>query len=271
MGRIRGFVAKAACRGIRTSVLGVGEDYDDDLLQSISAAGQGNFYFAESEAQVPGFVAQEVNESRQIVARGVEIHVELPPGATLQVLGDWPTSSANGNSLIHLPDLVSEQLVEVAVVLNFPAFASDERVRAGFKIGCHAEWAPSAELIYNVGDASNQPLDDELALAFANLRVQEATREAVRRHRRGERKRAAEVFDDLEIELFRRGVMPDKHPEVFELMRKQGERMRHELEESERKEMTHTSTMGLRSRRSDSKPLFGRTDGHFFDHLHPPL
>lgn len=247
-------VANAARRGIRTSVFGVGSDYDDDLLQAVSAAGQGNFYYASSEAQIPEFMEQEINESRQISARSVSLEFELPPGVVATTFNEWPIVVRGRVAVIRLPDLVANQVLEVGLNLEFPAWANQEKKRIGVTLKTDADVMATAELVYETGNDADQPQDDELAEIIANLRLHETTRAAVRLHRAGRRAHAADLFEEFAAELGQNGIATEGLDELFRLASRRANHMRENFGEKERKSLSHSSTMGLRSRSESSRP-----------------
>ena len=65
-----------AARGVATTTLGVGRDFDEVLLEAMASAGAGNFYYMESGVQIPDFLASEVGEALEVVAREAQLEVE---------------------------------------------------------------------------------------------------------------------------------------------------------------------------------------------------
>ena len=247
-------VARAANRGIRTSVFGVGENYDDDLLQALSAAGHGNFYYVSTDEEIPEFMAQELKESREISARSVTLEFELPPGVELQELNEWAVRVEGNLATMPLPDLVSNQVLEIGLRLKFHAMADQEKIRIGVKLKSAEGLLGHDELVYEVGDDSNQPINEELVKIIANLRFQQATRDAVREHRAGRRGKAGRLLEQLCLDLRKEGIDDERFPEIFELISKQAERMRKEFGEKERKTISHSATMSIRTRTPSSSP-----------------
>jgi Ca-activated chloride channel family protein len=122
-------------RGVSTSTFGVGADFDERLLKGIAERSGGRFYFLEQPRQIPDILAGEVGEALEIVARGATLTVELPPDASVEVLGGFILRQAGGAARIDLGDLVSRQELEVLLALRFPPGAEGRRARAGFCFG----------------------------------------------------------------------------------------------------------------------------------------
>jgi hypothetical protein len=106
-------------RGVSTSTFGVGDDFDEVLLQSMATAGGGHFYFIESAAQIRDHIASEVGEALEIVARSVSLELTLPESVRLESLGAFLARGGAGRIAIELGDLVSGQQVEVPLRLSF--------------------------------------------------------------------------------------------------------------------------------------------------------
>lgn len=241
-------------RGVRTSVVGVGEDYDDDLLQTLSAAGYGNFYFASEPEGLTDIVTQEIAESRQIAEQDVRLEIELPAGCQVEPLGDWPITSNDRTASVTVPDLVSEQVLDVGLRVKFPPLADNERIRVGFRVQSLQTAPSNIDLVYQTGDDSNQPYDDELAAIVGNLRVHQTTRTAVRLHREGQHDQASELFEVLAQDLRAQDVQLDAFDDLLSIVDMRSQDMRHSMQEIERKALSHTSTMSVRARSRDSKP-----------------
>jgi uncharacterized protein YegL len=57
--------------GVITSTFGVGQDFDENLLSQMAIEGGGHFYFIETPKQIPDFLASELGETLEVVARDV--------------------------------------------------------------------------------------------------------------------------------------------------------------------------------------------------------
>ena len=77
-------------RGVSTSTFGVGEDFDEALLQGMADAGGGHFYFIERPEQITDLIASEVGELLEIVARDAAIELTAPEGLTVRSMSPFP-------------------------------------------------------------------------------------------------------------------------------------------------------------------------------------
>lgn len=69
-----------AHRGLATSSLGIGTDYDERFMTSVADAGRGNYEFLADGAQLQTFLRRELDEASTTVVDNVAVLVTLPPG-----------------------------------------------------------------------------------------------------------------------------------------------------------------------------------------------
>ena len=77
MGRL---VQRMAARGISLSTFGVGLDFNEDLLASLSEDGRGMYYYVDQSSDIDTFLTQEFYKAGRTVATDIIVTVELPPG-----------------------------------------------------------------------------------------------------------------------------------------------------------------------------------------------
>ena len=113
--------AELRARGVTTTTFGVGQDFDEVLLQAMADAGGGHFYFIADAAGIRDYVTSEVGETLEIVARDVSLQVDAPEGVQVESLSPFPTHTLrDGRAVVSLGDLVAEQRIQVVLRLNFP-------------------------------------------------------------------------------------------------------------------------------------------------------
>jgi len=89
--------------GISTTTAGVGLGFNENLLQSIAEAGDGNYHFAEKAESLLTIFAAELSEQRQIVGTQVVLRFRKAPGVLVQQpLNDLPTTKKDRFKLGNL-------------------------------------------------------------------------------------------------------------------------------------------------------------------------
>lgn len=74
--------------GISVTTVGVGTDYNEDLMTRLSQNSDGNTYFVESSRDLPRIFAAELGDVLSVVAKKVHITIECPDGVRpLRIIG----------------------------------------------------------------------------------------------------------------------------------------------------------------------------------------
>jgi len=84
--------------GISVSTVGVGLDFNEDLMTSLSGKSDGNSYFVENSDDLPRIFASELGTALAVVARSVSLRIVFAPGTTpLEIVGR--EGSINGETV----------------------------------------------------------------------------------------------------------------------------------------------------------------------------
>jgi len=68
--------------GITVSTVGIGNDYNEDLMTALAQNADGNFYFIANSADLGRYLAQELGCALSVAARGVKVKITCPEGVT---------------------------------------------------------------------------------------------------------------------------------------------------------------------------------------------
>ncbi len=107
-------------RGVSTSTIGVGNDFDEALLQELADAGGGHFYYVADAPQIHDAITSEVGETLEVVARDVSIEVTARDDIRITPISPYKATGRGSRTLVSLGDLAAEQAVEVVLRLSFP-------------------------------------------------------------------------------------------------------------------------------------------------------
>ena len=177
-------------RGIRTTTIGLGADYHEELLRPLSLAGGGNFYHVKSARQIQDTLTSELQETLEVVARSVALDLQAPEGVLVEALTEALVERQDGGWRILLGDAVSEQEFEVVVRINFPA-GEPER-KTGVRVTLtdrDGVMRASGDLVWEYADHHRndvQPRDRTVDQIVARLYAARAKREAVALNRQGQ-------------------------------------------------------------------------------------
>ncbi len=119
-------------RGIATTALGIGLDFDEALLASLAEAGGGAFQLVEDVAALPAFFAREL---LTIVAADLSLTLTLPAGADAALVGPFPTERSGDRWRVALGDLPTGDERDVVVAVRLPPGTVGETVQVGAELG----------------------------------------------------------------------------------------------------------------------------------------
>ncbi|MDQ3938583.1 MAG: VWA domain-containing protein [Chloroflexota bacterium] len=177
-------------RGVSTTTFGVGQDFDEVLLQAMSTAGGGNFYFIAGAAAIADYVTSEVGETLEVVACDVTMEVTAPESVSVESLSPFPFERRGGRTSVTLGSLVAEQAVQVVLRLNFPLgeIGRETVAQVGLSDRDRVLEAVKARVAWEYADGPTndmQERDREVDRAVARIFAARARQEATGLNRAG--------------------------------------------------------------------------------------
>jgi Ca-activated chloride channel homolog len=83
---------------ISVSTIGVGSDYNEDLMTALSQNSDGNFYYVENSADLPRIFSKELGSALKVAAKAIRVRIICPDGVKPQgILGH--ECRIDGNSI----------------------------------------------------------------------------------------------------------------------------------------------------------------------------
>jgi Ca-activated chloride channel family protein len=120
-GELERHARELSSRGIATSTLGLGQDFNELLLQRMADAGRGRSYYIETAVQIADTLTGELGETLETVARDACVRVTAAPGVRVSPLNAFETGRTGERTTeIRLGDLVARQAMSLVVRLEFP-------------------------------------------------------------------------------------------------------------------------------------------------------
>lgn len=110
-----------SARGVSTTTMGLGDDYNEDLMQAMGEAGDGNYYYIETPLQLADIFHTELKGLMATAGNKVSLGLEPQAGAVVvEVLNDL---DRNVFGRLVLPNLVIGMPISIVVRLKIPATA----------------------------------------------------------------------------------------------------------------------------------------------------
>lgn len=122
--------------GVAVSAIGLGRDYNEDLLAQMADIGGGTYDWVDDPRNLPVVLADELERTASVVARGVQVNVQLPPNVQpLDVLG-WDARQVDGGWNVWLGDVYAGEtrkiVARVRVQGNEPGAFQAATVQADY-------------------------------------------------------------------------------------------------------------------------------------------
>jgi Ca-activated chloride channel family protein len=105
-------------RGIATTTLGVGQDFDEGLLSAMAEAGGGNFQYAPDAGALRTFFSRELQELFNVAASGFAVTLTLPPDIDAELVSAFPAEASGATLDVALGDLVCGDAIDLVFTLR---------------------------------------------------------------------------------------------------------------------------------------------------------
>jgi hypothetical protein len=158
-GRCVEIARRAQSRGVGVTALGIGNEWNEDLLETIAARENSRTQYITSAHEIANVFADEVKRMHSVFAQGVSLKAELRPGGLLRsvdrvrpfigpvavteeqdrrwvgALGDWPSSDMQAFMLeVVVPPLTVGDHPLLKLTLHYDLPGSDARNQASEQV-----------------------------------------------------------------------------------------------------------------------------------------
>jgi Ca-activated chloride channel family protein len=99
--------------GIGITTMGVGNGFDEELLEGIADHGGGNFYYIEKADDIPTIFAKELDGLCSVVAQNMQLTLDLKENVTLTDLFGYKAADVNGMLTLTLGDLFDQEVKSI--------------------------------------------------------------------------------------------------------------------------------------------------------------
>jgi Ca-activated chloride channel family protein len=94
-------------RGVTVTSVGVGVDFNEDLMTGLAEAGGGAYHYARGGEAIATALERELDGMVRLAARGVEVSLGLPAGVTLKDAPGYRVETRNGRLVIPVGDMAA--------------------------------------------------------------------------------------------------------------------------------------------------------------------
>lgn len=194
----------AANQGVRITSVGIGLDFNEDLMEAIAEAGRGQYHYVKVASDLDKVIAGELAGIQATVATNVELHLKAPcAGVQISEVLGYESRRDGDTVIVPMTDLFGGDNRKLLVSLKVPDG------EAGAIGALHAELvfrnAKGGEVqrtaiqlgVDRTDDATiaNASVDKDVMAQVIQLDAAKSMRDAAAAFEKGERERALQVLE----------------------------------------------------------------------------
>jgi Ca-activated chloride channel family protein len=199
--------------GVTTTTMGVGMDFNEDLLTRMASEGGGAFYFIDSPEQAPAIFTEELRDLLSVVGQNLTITITLSPRVQMvRHLNHYPSERQGSAITFRLGDVFSDEIKSLLLELSIPALQTLGKVEVARLRFDYDELADERVthrtlempiLINTVADEDyqEQSPNKEVVKTALLLRAAQAREEAIHEADKGNYDAAKQALADIADEI----------------------------------------------------------------------
>ncbi|MEW6267075.1 MAG: VWA domain-containing protein [Thermodesulfobacteriota bacterium] len=119
-GALGRMAALAIAKEFSVSTVGVGSDFNEQLMSHLADRGQGNYYYLDNPSAFAEVFQKEFSQAKAAAATALEIRVPLANGVTLVNASGYPVELKSGEAVFYPGDLRSGASRQLHLTFNVP-------------------------------------------------------------------------------------------------------------------------------------------------------
>jgi Ca-activated chloride channel family protein len=204
-GQLAHHAGQIRARGVSTTTLGFGDDFDEQLLSAMAEAGGGNFEYIASPDQLVPFFTRELGELLAAVAIGITMRLTLPSGVRGELISRLPHERQDKTFEIVVGDLPGGESVDLLFHLTTKPGRAGELLPSALRAswtnpagGVPASWEGEPLPLMRTSDAVvvATASDPDVTEKVALQRAANAQREAMVLDRQGRYQESRRLLND---------------------------------------------------------------------------
>jgi len=193
-------------KGITVTTMGVGLDYNEDLMEKVAVLGGGNYHFIESADAVAAVFDKEMNTLGNTVVRDAVVELELPEGVSVDQIYGYRYEQTGRDVKVYMNSVSSGEKKRLLVSLDVPKKSDGSKVVvAKGKLSYRNEAAgkdmnvdlPEVEVTYTKDDALvERGMNKPVVVKVETVRNAELQKEVYKQLDSGNRDAAQKLVKD---------------------------------------------------------------------------
>jgi len=198
--------------GVSTTTMGLGEDFNEDLLMQMANAGGGAYYYIENPEGMPTILNEELSGLLSLVGQNLTVTVTGAQAGGVRQMNAYVEDLAAGGKLYRLGDLFGDEVKALVLEIQVPTPAGEgvlnvATVRVEYdKLGDHGAEHVVFESDIDVTISRDAALptrkgNPEVTQQVMLLKAAQARRKAVALADEGKFNEASQVLEQAVIEI----------------------------------------------------------------------
>jgi Ca-activated chloride channel family protein len=189
---------QASIADVSTSTIGLGLDFNEDLLASMADAGGGSYHFVDQAPKLAEIFGEELDAMTRTVARDVTVRMDLPPGVSVVDTYGYSDTLDSEGWRVYLGDIYAGQERKIVVRLDHAPATKGTLSLADItldyrdldlELDIHRDLALDAPVTRNAARAQAS-LDHETAVKAARAQAADLAEQAARAFESNDRAKA---------------------------------------------------------------------------------
>jgi Ca-activated chloride channel family protein len=118
--RLTGIAQRQRASGVSLTTIGVGLDYNENLMVDLSEQGGGNYFFIENPENLASILRREFDELSSMMAQSVILELELGGGVTLHDIIGFQYHREGTKVKVPIGDLYANDSRELCAEISVP-------------------------------------------------------------------------------------------------------------------------------------------------------
>ena len=184
---LRRMVQRYRGKSVSVTTMGVGLDYNENLMVALSEGGGGNYYFIESPQTLASIFRKELNSISCVAAQNARVELRLGDGVQLRDVIGYEHRREGKDIIVPIGDLYAGERRELTIEIDIPEGTGSLKVANGTlkyegKHGWFESWPSFASVVHYTKDYSevdknrNHEIQAKADVAVSTRTVEKALR-----------------------------------------------------------------------------------------------
>lgn len=117
------FASQKYAEGVSTTTLGLGDDFNEDLLIQMANAGGGAYYYIETPEMLPSIMSEELSGLLSLVGQNLMVSVTGPYASGVRQMNAYVEDLLAGGKAYRLGDLFGDEVKALVLEVQVPPIA----------------------------------------------------------------------------------------------------------------------------------------------------